>query len=73
MKIVKESKGYAKGEHIKNGYSEGITARKIRVSYDQPILLQCDGEVALLTRAHFPLIIEKTAPCVRVLSKVDEN
>ena len=71
MKIVKESKGYANGEHIKNGYSEGISAHKVRISYDKPILLQCDGEVALLTRAHFPLIIEKTAPCVRVLSKVD--
>ena len=49
---------------------KGLTAKKVRISYDMPILLQCDGEVAMLSRAHFPLIMEKTEPCVRVLSKV---
>lgn len=70
LKIVKESKGYAEGLHFKAGLSKGLTAKKVRISYDMPILLQCDGEVAMLSRAHFPLIMEKTEPCVRVLSKV---
>lgn len=70
FKIIKESKGYSKGLHFKAGLSQAFSANKVRISYDMPILLQCDGEVAMLSPAHFPLIIEKTAPCVRVLCKV---
>ena len=70
FKIIKESKGYAKGLHFEAGLSQAFSANKVRISYDMPILLQSDGEVAMLSPVHFPLIIEKTAPCVRVLSKV---
>jgi len=43
-------------------------AEKIRIEYDENILMQCDGEVTLLTKDHFPLIMEKTEPCLRVIS-----
>ena len=38
--------------------------------YDKSILMQCDGETVMLTPAHFPLIIELTDPCLRVLKPV---
>ncbi len=68
--IIKESKKYAKGLHFSKGISEAFSAKKVRISYDQPILLQCDGESTIITKAQFPLIIEKTEPCVRVLTRV---
>ena len=71
LKIIKESRGYAKGLHFNTGLSEAFDASKVRIFYDKPILFQSDGEVAMLTSAHFPLIIEKTEPCLRVLSKVE--
>lgn len=46
------------------------TVEKVRLSYDKSILMQCDGETAMLTPAHFPLIIELTEPCLRVLKPV---
>ncbi|MCR4580108.1 MAG: hypothetical protein K5681_07165 [Treponema sp.] len=71
LKIIEEGKSYAKGLHFTTGVSEPFTASKIRVSYDNAILLQNDGEVAMLTKAHFPLIIEKTEPCIRIIQKVE--
>ncbi len=46
------------------------TVEKVRISYDKPILMQCDGETAMLSPAHFPLIIELTEPCLRVLKPI---
>ena len=43
------------------------TVEKVRLSYDKSILMQCDGETVLLTPAHFPIIMELTEPCLRVL------
>lgn len=46
------------------------SVEKIRISYDKSILMQCDGETVMLTPAHFPLIIELTDPCLRVLKPI---
>ena len=43
------------------------TVEKIRLSYDKSILMQCDGETVMLSPAHFPIIMELTDPCLRVL------
>lgn len=46
------------------------TVEKLRLTYDKPVLMQCDGETVMLSPAHFPLIIELTDPCLRVLKPV---
>ena len=46
------------------------TVEKVRFSYDKSILMQCDGETTMLSPAQFPLIIELTEPCLRVLKPV---
>lgn len=43
------------------------TATKIRVDYDQDILVQMDGEVHLLQPAQYPLFMEHTEPVIRII------
>ncbi len=63
----------ANNKRIVNGTFESTkiaslhSADKIIIEYDKPVLLQCDGEVALLCKEHFPLVMEKTDPCLRTL------
>ena len=47
------------------------SAEKIRINYDKAILMQCDGETVMLSPAHFPLIMELTEPCLRVIKKIE--
>ena len=58
--------GSFKGTKLANLYS----VEKVRLFYDKPILMQCDGETVMLSPAHFPVIIELTDPCLRVLKPV---
>lgn len=43
------------------------SANKVKIFYDKPILIQTDGEPNLLCKEHFPLIIEKTSPYIRII------
>lgn len=45
------------------------TAHKVKIFYDKPILVQTDGEPNLLCKEHFPLVIEKTAPYIRIVEQ----
>lgn len=65
-KVLKKSM-YNDGSHIGDKYTESEMADKLRISYDQNILVQMDGEVHLLQPEQFPLIIQHTPPVIRVI------
>lgn len=68
-KLIVNNKKIVNGTFESTNLASLHSAEKIIIEYDKPILLQCDGEVALLCKEHFPLIMEKTAPCLRTLKK----
>jgi len=68
LRLIKENKRFVDGSFVDTDIAYLKSAEKLRVYYDKPILLQCDGEVALLTKHHFPLIFEKTEPILRTLT-----
>lgn len=67
--LITQNKHYVDGSHAGTWLATMEKADKVRISYDQPVLIQCDGEVSLLYKEHFPIVMEKTAPCLRVLKK----
>lgn len=71
LRLLLENHRFVDGSFVGTDIASLHTAEKIRIEYDQPILLQCDGEQVLLTTAHFPIIMEKTAPCLRVIKKAE--
>nr|WP_231365123.1 diacylglycerol kinase family protein [Treponema bryantii] len=68
--LIKENHRFVDGSFKGTPIASLHTVEKIRLSYDKSILMQCDGETVMLTPAHFPLIIELTDPCLRVLKPV---
>ena len=69
--LIKENHRFVDGSFKGTDIASLHTVEKIRFSYDKPILMQCDGETVMLSSAHFPLIIELTDPCLRVLKPVN--
>ena len=49
------------------------TANKVKIFYDKPVLIQCDGEPLLLCKEHFPITIEKSEPIIQKISPVFRN
>lgn len=68
--LLKENHKFVDGSFKGTDLASLHTVEKIRVSYDRPVLMQCDGETVMLSPAHFPLIIELTEPCLRVLKPI---
>lgn len=66
--LIKENHRFIDGSFTEINIAKLNSAEKIRIEYDQAILMQCDGEVTLLTKDHFPIIMEKTEPCLRIIS-----
>lgn len=69
FQLMTNNKHYVDGTHAGTWLATMLKADKVRITYDQPVLIQCDGEVVLLCKEHFPIIMEKTKPCLRVLKK----
>lgn len=67
--LITQNKHYVDGSHAGTWLATMEKADKVRIHYDQPVLIQCDGEVTLLCKEHFPIVMEKTEPCLRVLKK----
>lgn len=65
--LIKDNHRFQDGSFKGTKLASLHTVEKIRLSYDKPVLMQCDGETVMLSPAHFPLIIELTEPCLRVL------
>lgn len=70
-KLVAINKCYINGSYIADkrcsSVSRAFSAEKIRIHYDEPILIQCDGETVMVAKEQFPIIMEKTAPFVRIV------
>ncbi len=69
--LLKDNHKFVDGSFKGTDLASLHTVEKIRISYDKPVLMQCDGETVMLSPAHFPLIIELTDPCLRVLKAVN--
>ena len=65
--LLKENHRFVDGSFKGTKLATLHTVEKIRLFYDKPVLMQCDGETVMLSPAHFPLIFELTDPCLRVL------
>ena len=70
LTLMKENHRFVDGSFIGKDFAFVKNAKKVRIYYDQPILLQCDGEISLIRPAQFPLIFEITEPVLRTLKKV---
>ena len=69
--LIKENHHFVDGSFVGTDLASLHKADKIRLSYNKAILMQCDGETVMLSPAHFPLIMELTDPCLRVLQPVN--
>ena len=67
LKLIMQNNKFVDGSFVGTNLASLHTVEKVRISYDKAILMQCDGETVMLTPAHFPLIMELTPPCLRVL------
>ena len=65
--LLKENHRFVDGSFKGTKLATLHTVEKIRLFYDKPVLMQCDGETVMLSPAHFPIIFELTDPCLRVL------
>ena len=72
LTLILENHRFVDGSFVGTKFASLHTAEKIKINYDKPILMQCDGETIMLSSAHFPLIMERTEPCLRVLKKIQE-
>lgn len=69
--LIKENHRFVDGSFVGTKLATLYSAEKIRINYDKAILMQCDGETVMLSPAHFPLIMELTEPCLRVIKKIE--
>ena len=65
--LLKDNHKFVDGSFKGTALASLHSVEKLRLSYDRCILMQCDGETVMLSPAHFPLIIELTEPCLRVV------
>ena len=55
------------GSHIKYPFSINMAANKIKITYNQKILVEMDGEVHLLEPDFYPLYMERTEPIIPII------
>jgi len=64
---LKNLKSFETGEHIHSPLSMFSKAHKIRIAYNEYVLVQMDGEVHLLHPKQFPLTMERTEPVIKII------
>ncbi|MBO4706647.1 MAG: hypothetical protein J5647_12990 [Spirochaetaceae bacterium] len=67
IKKLIQKNTFTDGTHAGKPTTVLRTASKIRVDYNQDILVQMDGEVHLLQPAQYPLFMEHTEPVIRII------
>ena len=67
VKKLLQKNTFSDGTHAGKPTTVLRTASKIRVDYNQDILVQMDGEVHLLQPAQYPLFMEHTEPVIRII------
>ena len=55
------------GSHINYSFSKNFSGNKVKISYNQKILVEMDGEVHLLEPDFYPLYMEKTEPIIPII------
>jgi len=68
-RLIRDNHMFVDGSFVGTDLASLHSADKVRIFYDKAILLQADGEVAMLCKEDFPLVIEKTEPCIRIITK----
>lgn len=68
-RLIRENHKFVDGSFVGTDLASLHTADKVKITYDKAILLQADGEVAMLCKEDFPLVVEKTEPCIRIITK----
>lgn len=68
FKLIRDNHMFIDGSFVGTDVASLHSAEKVRIHYDKAILMQADGEVAMLCKEDFPLVIEKTEPCIRILT-----
>lgn len=68
FKLIRDNHMFVDGSFVGTDLASLHSAEKVRISYDKEILMQADGEVAFLHKEDFPILIEKTEPCIRVVT-----
>lgn len=61
------TKDFETGAHVKCPLSFFNKAHKIRIAYNEYVLVQMDGEVHLLHPKQFPLTMERTEPVIKII------
>ena len=69
-RLIRDNKKFVDGTHAGTDIGMMFSADKIKIFYDKPMMLQCDGECYLLCKEHFPLIIEKRKPCYKIIKQI---
>jgi diacylglycerol kinase family enzyme len=64
---LKIKKQIAKGKHLKNRDAILFNAHRLEIKFNQPILVQMDGETALLQPDDFPAVISLTSPIIPLI------
>lgn len=60
------------GEHYKMDWATFKDVAKIKIYYNKDILTQLDGEVHLIQKEQFPLVMEHTCPLIKII-ECDDN
>lgn len=68
-RLIRDNHQFVDGSFVGTDLASLHSADKVRISYDKAVLLQADGEVAMLCKEDFPLVVEKTEPCIRIITK----
>lgn len=66
IKLLKKHT-FGDGTHINYSFSKNFFANKIKITYNQKILVEMDGEVHLLEPDFYPLYMEKTEPIIPII------
>lgn len=69
-RLIRDNHHFVDGSFVGTNLASLHSVEKVVINYDKDILLQADGEVAMLQRENFPLTVEKTEPCIRVICRV---
>ncbi len=64
---LKYMKLFAKGEHFTCPVCFFEKAHKVKITYNEYVLVQMDGEVHILHPKHFPLTMERTEPVIKII------
>lgn len=70
LRLIRDNNQFVDGSFVGTDLASLHSAQKVRIDYDKAILMQADGEVAMLCKEDFPIVIEKTEPCLRIVTKL---